>query len=100
MENSITNHTVSDEVLNTVTGGAATGAAESLFAIGDTVYYSTTTRSGRTGTAFGRVTEQRYDEVQGVWLYTVQSGFLTSPTNFVPQGAAVELPEGALRKER
>lgn len=100
MENKIMHHTVSDEALNTVTGGAASEAAEPLFAIGDTVYYSTTTRSGRTGTAFGRVTERRYDETQGAWVYTVQSGFLTSPTNFVPQGAPVECPESALRSER
>lgn len=100
MENKIMHHTVSDEALNTVTGGAAAETAEPLFAIGDSVYYSITSRSGKTGTAFGQVTERRYDAAQGTWLYTVQSGFLTGPTSFVPQGAAAEYPESALRSER
>lgn len=87
-------HALHDSDLDAVSGGVSEEAASPLYEVGSNVYVSV-----GSGKSFGRVTERRYDETQG-WLYTVQTGFLTSPTNFIPQGAAREYPEGSVSATR
>lgn len=87
-------HALHDSELDAVSGGVSEGTESPLYEVGSGVYVSV-----GSGKSFGRVTERRYDETQG-WLYTVQTGFLTSPTNFVPQGAAREYPESSVSATR